>query len=129
MSLPARILLIGQDPDTVDYSVAALSSFDAEKVKAGLAEGARRFAEAGIEVDHVLTDAGATAAQRVAEALAKHRYEVVIIGAGIRMQPSTTGLLETVLNTIVFHQPQARIGFNTSPVDSLEAVQRVVAAS
>lgn len=121
-----RILVIGQDPDTVDFSAPALSAFNAEMIKAGIEEGKALMAEAGYDADHLLTDAGETASDVIAARLEDEDYDVIIIGAGIRIQPVQTGLFEDVINTIIEINPSALIGFNSSPQDSVEAVRRLI---
>jgi hypothetical protein len=125
MTLP-RILVIGQDPDTVDFSAPALAGMSAEKVKAGIKLGEALMAQAGFTADHVLTDAGPNAVAVVSAALATQDYGVVIIGAGIRLQPPASGLFETVLATIMAHTPAAKIGFNQTPQDTVDAVKRLI---
>jgi hypothetical protein len=47
-----RILLVGYDPETVDFSDPALPpGMTAEKVRAGIAVGLKQFAERGWEAD------------------------------------------------------------------------------
>ena len=125
MSLP-RILVIGQDPDTVDFTTPALAGHTAESIKAGIRIGEQLMAEAGFTADHLLTDTGPNAAALIVAALAKQTYGIVIIGAGIRLQPAASGLFETVLNTIVAQAPGARIGFNQTPQDTVDAVRRLL---
>jgi hypothetical protein len=48
----ARILLVGYDPETVDFSDPALPpGMTAEKVHAGIAVAMKQFAERGWEAD------------------------------------------------------------------------------
>jgi len=123
---PPRILVIGQDPDTLDFS-AIPGGMTAEKIRAGIDIGKRLMAEAGFTADHVLTDSGAAAAAIVSAALQAHDYGVVIVGAGIRLQAPQSGLLETVLNTIIARRPHAKVGFNQTPQDTVDAVKRLLA--
>jgi len=46
------------------------------------------------------------------------------IGAGIRANPKYFLLFEKLLNVVHELAPKARIGFNTKPTDTVEAVQR-----
>lgn len=121
-----RILVIGQDPETVDFSTPALSSFNADMIKAGIEEAKASMARAGYDFDFLLTDAGETAADVVATRLEDDDYDVIIIGAGIRMQPPQTGLFEDVINTVIEMNPSALIGFNSTPQDTAEAVRRLI---
>ena len=49
-----------------------------------------------------------------------------MIGAGLREPPERLLLFEKILNLIHIHAPQAAICFNTTPADTVEAVQRWV---
>jgi hypothetical protein len=48
----------------------------------------------------------------------------VIIGAGVRANPKYFLLFEKLLNVVHELAPKARIGFNTKPTDTVEAVRR-----
>jgi hypothetical protein len=71
-----------------------------------------------------LVDAGETAERVVAAALKAKNFDCVVIGAGLRLPPAQLLLFETILNRIHTLAPAARICFNTTPADTLEAVQR-----
>ena len=66
----------------------------------------------------------ATAEREVAEALAGAPYDVVVVGAGVRVPPIRLFLFEAVINAIHRAAPTARIAFNTRPDDSAEAALR-----
>ena len=124
--MTARILIVGQDPDTVDFNAPGIiPGMTADKVRAGV--DASKAALEGLghvcDVAHVPPVPAAAEAQ-VAEALAGASYDVVVIGAGIRNPPANLGLLETVLNTIHRAAPGARIAFNTRPDDTDAAALR-----
>jgi hypothetical protein len=46
------------------------------------------------------------------------------VGAGIRLQPHHHLLFEKIVNIVHEHAPQARICFNTTPLDTSDAVLR-----
>ena len=123
-----RVLLIGQDPDTVDFSDLALPpGMDADKIRAGLALSAKQFADLGIELDTCMTDAGETAEAVVSAQLAGQSYDVVVIGGGLRLPAGNLLLFEKVVNAVHRHAPGAAIAFNTSPPDTANAAQRWLA--
>ena len=120
-----RVLLIGQDPDTVDFSDPAIPpGFDAEKIRGGIALAGRMFAEQGIEMASCLIDPGETAEATIAAALAGKSYDCVVIGGGIRLPAGSLVLFERVINAVTRAAPGVRIAFNTTPPDSLVAAQR-----
>jgi len=123
-----RVLLLGLDPETVDYSDPALpAGMTAEKVHAGIALAQRQFAERGWEGDVGLIRPEETAGPAVERLLASKGYDCVVIGAGVRLPPRNLVLFEVVINAIRKAAPGAAIAFNTRPDDSADAAARWVA--
>ena len=128
MTATTRILILGQDADTVDYtSPAILPGLTAEKVRAGLATAQAALEAQGFAADilEVSPDLAAAETATIAQ-LTGRDYAVVVIGAGVRNPPPSLGLFETVLNAVHRHAPGARIAFNTRPDDSDVAAVRWV---
>lgn len=122
-----RVLLIGLEPTLVDFS--SMPELDAAKVSQGLREQEQRLRDLGFDAAWCLTDLGATAEAVVRAALAAKPYDVVLIGAGIRVLPAHFSLFERLINVVHEGAPQARICFNTRPGDTEEAVLRWIAIS
>jgi hypothetical protein len=120
-----RILLIGIEPTLVDFS--SMPELDAAKVSRGLREQEQRLRDLGFDAAWCLTDLGATAETVVRAALAEKPYDVVLIGAGIRVMPANFLLFERLINAVHEGAPQAKICFNTRPADTQEAVLRWIA--
>jgi hypothetical protein len=124
-----RILFVGYDPDTVDFSDPALpSGMTAEKIRAGVAVALRQFAERGWEADLRYIRPDETAGPTVERQLASTTYDCVVIGAGIRLPPRSLVLFEAVINAVHKAAPGAAIAFNTRPEDSAEVAARWVPA-
>jgi hypothetical protein len=126
MSDSLRVLVLGQDVDTVDFSNPALPpGMTAAVVTAGLEQARASLVSQGFEVDllQVLPDL-AVAEATIDAQLAGRDYDVVVIGAGIRNPPPSLALFETVLNAVHRGAPGARIAFNTRPDDSDAAAVR-----
>lgn len=120
-----RVLLVGQRPETVDFSDPAMpSGFNAEKIHAGIAIGMSKLAERGWQADLCLIPPDKTAGLVLEQQLATTTYDCVVIGGGIRLPPKSLSLLETVVNTVHKAAPNASIAFNTRPEDSAEAAAR-----
>ena len=124
-----RILLVGYDPETVDFSDPALPpGMTAEKVRAGIAVALKQFAERGWEADVGFIGPDETAGPKVERQLASTTYDCVVIGAGVRLPPRRLALFGAVINAIHKAAPGAAIAFNTRPEDSADAAARWVPA-
>ena len=123
-----RILLLGYDPETVDFSDPALPpGMTAEKVHAGIAVAMKQFAERGWEADVCLIRPDETAGPTVVSQLGSTRYDCVVIGGGVRLPPRGLALFEAVVNMVHKAAPGAVIAFNTRPDDSADAAARALA--
>jgi hypothetical protein len=122
------VLIVGFDPKYLDFSSPELAPLNvtAEQVRAGLAAESERLRALGYDPDGCLVDLGETAEAVVAARLRAKEYSCVIIGAGVRANPKYFLLFEKLLNVVHELAPKARIGFNTKPTDTVEAVQRWV---
>ena len=124
-----RVLLVGLDPETVDFSDPALPpGMTAEKIRAGIAAAQKQFAERGWEGDIGMIRPDETAGPAVERLLTSKSYDCVVIGAGVRLPPRNLALLEVVINAIRKAAPGAAIAFNTRPDDSADAAARWLAA-
>ena len=124
-----RVLLVGLDPETVDFSDPALPpGMTAEKIRAGIAVAQRQFAERGWEGDIGMIRPDETAGPAVEYLLTSKSYDCVVIGAGVRLPPRGLALFEAVINAVHKAAPGAAIAFNTRPDDSADAAARGLAA-
>jgi len=120
-----RILMVGYDPATVDYSDPALPpGMSAEKVHAGIAIAVAKFKEKGWEIDLGYLQPGETVGPTVERQLAAAEYDCVVIGAGVRLPPKRLADFEAVVNAVHKAAPRAAIAFNTRPEDSADAAAR-----
>jgi hypothetical protein len=126
----ARILLVGLDPATVDFSDPALPpGMTAEKVHAGIALAMKQFAERGWDADIGYLRPDETAGPALERQLASQTYDCVVVGGGVRLPPRMLALFEVVINTIRKAAPGAAIAFNTHPGDSADAAGRWLPAA
>ena len=96
-----RILLVGYDPDTVDYSNPALSpGMSAERIRAGVSLSLREMTDRGWEGDVCYIRADGTAGQTVEHHLASGNYACVVIGAGVRLPPQSLAVFEALMRSI-----------------------------
>jgi hypothetical protein len=124
----SRILLVGYDPETVDFSDPALPpGMSIEKVHAGIAVAVKQFAERGWESDLCFIRPDETAGPTVERQLGSSQYDCVVIGAGVRLPPRSLRLFEVVIDAVRRAAPGAAIAFNTRPDDSADAAARGLA--
>ena len=120
-----RVLLLGYDPDTVDFSDPALPpGMTAEKVHAGIEVAMKQFAARGWAADVGSIRPDETAGLAVEQQLASANYDCVVIGAGVRLPPRLLTIFEVVINAVRKAAPRAAIAFNTRPDDSADAAAR-----
>ena len=120
-----RVVLVGYDPETVDFSDPALPpGTNAEKIRAGIEVARQHFAERGWEADFVFIRPDETAGPTVESRLASKSYDCVVIGAGIRLPPRRVEVFEAVINAVHRAAPRTPIAFNTRPEDSAQAAAR-----
>ena len=120
-----RILLVGYDPEAVDFSDPALpAGMTVEIIRTGIALALKDAADRGWEADLCLIRPDETAGPTVERQLATATYDCVVIGAGVRLPPRRLELFETVINAVHRGAPAAAIAFNTRPDDSADAAAR-----
>lgn len=122
-----RVLLVGIDPDLVDYS--KLPELNAQLLSATLEREKARLSALGCSARWCFIDTGPTAQRKVVEVLQAARFDVISIGAGVRLPPENMLLFERVVNAVHHHAPDARICFSKTANDTAEAVQRWLEAA
>ena len=124
-----RILLVGLQPEVVDYSDPALPpGMDAKKIRAGIEQGLKKIADRGWQADVCLIQPDTTAGPTVERRLGATTYDCVVMGAAVRLPPKNLFLFETIVNTVHKAAPNAAIAFNTVPEDSADAAARWLSA-
>jgi hypothetical protein len=84
-----RILFIGQEPETVDFSDPALPpGFDAAKINAGIAIAVQTIEERGWQVDPCMITPDEAGLAQLDRQLRARRYDCVVIGGGLRLPPT-----------------------------------------
>jgi hypothetical protein len=127
MATKARVLLVGLEPDIVDYSKSPVPGLTAAKVRAAVEADSAKLEALGYRVKSLYVDDGKTAEATLAKALASSGYDCIMIGAGLRIVPPYFLLFEKLINVIHLHAPAStKLCFNTNPTDTADAVQRWV---
>ena len=89
------VLVVGLDPTLIDFSQPGYPpGMDATKVLAGLKSSEDELARLGYSVQLCLTDFGDTAETVLHSQLNQKRFDCIMIGAGVRANPSNLLLFE-----------------------------------
>ena len=119
------VLVVGLDPALIDFSQPDYPpGMSTAKVLAGIKSSEEELARLGYRAQTCLTDFGETAVAVVQTQLKQKRFDCVLIGAGVRTNPSHLMLFEQLINAVHEHAPQAKVCFNRLPSDIAEAVKR-----
>ena len=127
MVAKARVLLVGLDPDIVDYSKSPVPGLTAAKVRAAVEGDKEKLEAIGYSVKSLYVDDGRTAEAALASELSTGGYDCTMVGAGLRIVPPYFLLFEKMINVIHRHAPAStKVCFNTNPSDTADAVLRWV---
>jgi hypothetical protein len=125
-----QVLLVGLQPEAVDYSDPALPpGMSAEKIHSGIELFLKQMTDRGWQADVCLIQPDATAGPAVERRLGATTYDCVVVGAGVRLPPKNLLLFETVVNAVHKAAPNTSIAFNTRPEDSADAAARWLKAA
>ena len=122
MDTKTRVVLIGWNPEVVDYS--KWPGLTAEKLTAALESDRNKLNDLGYDATLLFIDDAETAFNVVIEALKQEHYNCVLIGAGVRTVDEHFIVFERLVNAVHEAAPNAKICFNTNPSDTAAAVQR-----
>ncbi len=127
MADKASVLLVGVDPDIVDFSKSPIPGLTAAKVRAAVEGDKAALETRGYNVKSLYVDDGKTAEGVLTAELSNGGYDCIMVGAGLRIVPPYFLLFEKLMNVIHRHaSTSTRICFNTNPSDSADAVRRWV---
>lgn len=119
------VLIVGEDPALIDFNApSAPKDMSAERILAGLDASKKELEAAGHTVVVLLTRGADEVERQARDALAQARYDVIVVGAGLRVLPPLTEEFERLINVIHEQAQGSRIAFNTSPGNSAAAAQR-----
>ena len=120
-----RVMLIGELPETVDFSDPALPpGTTAQKIHAGLDRAMNEMAQRGWKAELCLIKPDDSGTNQLEEYLDRHPYDCIVIGGGIRIPPKRLLFFEKVLNIVHAKAPRANIAFNTGPENTPDAAAR-----
>lgn len=125
MTEQKKVLIVGETPENMDFSDPAIpKGLTPDKIREGLEASLNELREEGHIAQLVYLDTKETAPDQMTQALGWNVFDVIVIGAGLRIVPKQTEMFEVVMNIIRVVAPQARLAFNLSPDDSAHAAER-----
>ena len=86
-------------------------------MQAGLDKAADDLATLGLTLENCLLDRGPDAADAFRRTVRERHYDIIIVGGGIRLEPSMTPLFEKIVNIAREVTPDSILCFNTGPPD------------
>jgi len=119
------VLIIGEDPAEIDFDGPdAPKGISAAKIMDGLNSSLARLRAAGHFATLLLTKDAETVERQATEALGEQRYDVIVVGAGLRTLPPLALQFERLINVLHEKAPHAKLAFNSQPGDSDVAAMR-----
>jgi hypothetical protein len=119
------VLIVGLDPSLVDPNDPAVPpGTTSASIERGIHDTLAAMAERGWKAAHCAITTDETAETAIAKTLQQSSWDVVVIGAGVRLPPQNMHLFERVVNVVRKAAPDAAIAFNVSPLDSVTAAKR-----
>ena len=121
-----RVLFIGELPETADLDDPAVPpGTTPEKIHAGIDKGMADMRARGWDPVLCLVppETGAGTAQ-VREALAGGRFDVAVLGGGLRLPQARVELFESLVNLLRREAPDMALAFNTGPETTADAAAR-----
>ena len=119
-----KVLLVGWNPDVVDFS--KWPGLNVDKLRKALSADCESLNALGYEANQCFINDDKSAQDDVTAALKKKAYDCVLIGAGVRKVDEHFIVFEKLVNAVHRSAPSAKICFNTGPTDSVDAVKRWV---
>jgi len=119
-----KVLLIGVD--TTKLSGTGISEFDSASIRKEATEALVNLRNLGFDAQWHFLDLRSNPLVALAENLQQNKYDCVMLGAGIRRRPETLSLFESILNTVHFNAPTAKISLNADVQDTVEAIKRTL---
>ncbi|MBE7218220.1 MAG: hypothetical protein INR64_07100 [Caulobacteraceae bacterium] len=121
-----RVLSVGEDPATVDYSKTP-EGIDEAYIRKGLAKAKAEMEAKGWEVRECMVQPGLEeAVATLKRDLASGPFDVVLLGGGLKNPPERTELLEALVNELRTSSPNSRVAFDNDPNEAPKSVARQV---
>ncbi|MGD1978389.1 MAG: hypothetical protein PVJ98_03280 [Akkermansiaceae bacterium] len=120
--MKGKIVMIGLKSSAVDFE--KWPDLTVEKLEAAFSAIEAELSGAGYDPLWCLIGPGEEDLEIIKRTLREETPDLVMVGAGVRLDPDQFLLFEKVVNVIHEEAPQAKIAFNTDPFDTVQAVDR-----
>ncbi|CPT98192.1 Uncharacterised protein [Mycobacteroides abscessus] len=119
------VLFFGIEPTTIDFegSYDIWGDYNAESIEKLCYDDIAKLNTLGYDA-HYFAAPAQYLAKKVQDALRGKQFDVVVVGAGVRVTLKNFLLFEQIINVIGTEAPNAIICFNESPESTLDAVRR-----
>lgn len=120
------ILIIGADPVifTDDQLPPGMTR---DMIRDGLIKSRDHLRAKGHAAEILWTTSADQIAGELEAAVQGRRYDVMVVGAGLRVLPFMAMHFEHLMNAILRFAPGVRLAFNSKPDDSAAAAERALA--
>lgn len=119
-------LIVGIDPDSIDFTVGKTPpGMTAKKLAAEVEASREDFVKQGDRADLCQVRLDEHAGALVSEQLARSKYDCILIGGGFRPD-SSAPVLEHIINAVHQNARRAAISFLSLPRDALAGAARVL---
>nr|WP_315034601.1 hypothetical protein [uncultured Chryseobacterium sp.] len=127
------ILIIGADPDDVGaisnpYQKEA-TLLSPSKVSEEIQSEKRAIESDGFKTEMLLVRRAKDSVKTISLHLQNESYDIILIGAGVRIIPDYLSTFEEVINTIHRYAPQSEIVFSTAYNTLYDALKRKISES
>ena len=117
-----KVEMIGFKSSAVDFE--KWPELIVDKLEAKFETIEKELSKVGCDPLWCLIDSSENDLGAVRGVLERGKPDLVMVGAGVRMDPDQFLLFKKVVNAIHEEVPQARIAFNRNPFDTVLAVER-----
>ncbi|AEB27658.1 conserved hypothetical protein [Francisella cf. novicida Fx1] len=117
-----KVLCIGWEPNSINYS--KYPGMDPERLRSVLEGDLQKLNDIGYDAQMGYITSEESAVKEIVDLLSNRRFDIVLIGAGVRKDDDCFYLFEKLVNVVHQYATSAKICFNTGPTDSVQAVQR-----
>lgn len=128
---PTKVLMVGLNPAVVNYDdpVAVLNTnATASSLRAEAERALKVLLEKGCVAEWSFWEMRPDSLQILIQKLDSYQPDIVMLGAGIRLNHKNTEIFEACINAVRRHVPHAKLCFNAGPEDMLGPVLRQLEA-